>query len=159
MTHPHLAWLLTALLGVAGSSSACSGVVLSAPRLVVDVVPQGVALDIVSRDERVPSGETVVTVHNQSDREVRVLLLKDAPPIGQIPAEVLRAVSPLDSSYVVAASNAVKKRKNELAGGGLGYQVYDASFHVHFAKGHHYTVIAVGAGRVDGIVIEAGSKP
>jgi hypothetical protein len=132
-------------------------VVLHAPRFVVDVVPAGVQVDIVSRDAKVPTGETVVVVQNQSDRSVRVLLLKDAPPLDQLPDEVLHAVSPLDSHYVVAASNTVKKRKNELATGGLGYRIYKTSFHVHFAAGHRYSVIAVADDRVDGIQVEAGA--
>jgi hypothetical protein len=140
-------------------STAGCGVALRAPRFVVDIVPQGVAIDIVSRDAAIPAGETVVTIQNQSDRSVRVLLLKDAPDIRDLPREVLRAVSPLDSRYVVAASNTVKKRKNELATGGLGYRVYSTSFHVHFARGHHYTVVAVAGDRVDGLRVAAGQRP
>jgi hypothetical protein len=147
-----------ALAVVAAASSGCSGVVLRAPRLVIDVVPTGVQVDIVSRDSAVPAGETVVVVRNQSDRSVRVLLLKDAPSIGQLPRGVLSAVSPLDSHYVVAASNTVKKRKDELASGGLGYRIYQTAFHVHFAAGHHYSVIAVAGDRVDGLRVQAGKR-
>jgi hypothetical protein len=145
--------------GLALLGSGCSGVVLHAPRFVVDVVPTGVQVDIVSRDSAVPAGETVVVVRNQSDRSVRVLLLKDAPPIDQLPEDVLSAVSPLDSHYVVAASNTVKKRKDELSTGGLGYRIYQTAFHVHFAPGHHYSVVAVAGDRVDGIQVRAGEQP
>jgi hypothetical protein len=138
------------------AASGCNGVVLRAPRFVVDVVPGGVHVDIVSRDSGVPSGETIVVVRNQSDRSVRVLLLKDAPALDQLPHGVLSAVSPLDSHYVVAASNTVRKRKDELATGGLGYRVYETAFHVHFAKGHQYSVIAVAGDRVDSIRVRAG---
>lgn len=148
--------VLVTFVGALAVTAGC-GVDLTAPRLVVDVVPEGVAIDIVSRDEPVPSGETLLSVRNQSDREVRILLLKDAPPVSEIPAEVLRAVSPLESDYVIAASNPLKKRKNELAAGGIGYKVYATSFHVHLAKGHHYSIIAVAEGRVDGLVLESGA--
>jgi hypothetical protein len=146
------------VLGCA-SASGCNGVVLKAPRFVVDVVPNGVQVDVLSRDVRVPSGETIVLVQNQSDRTVRVLLLKDAPATSDLPPAVLDAVGPLDSDYVVAASNDVEKRKNELATGGLGYRIYTTSFHVHFAKGHRYSLVAVADDRVDGIQVEAGGMP
>jgi hypothetical protein len=152
-------WAGAAASAVAVATSGCSGVVLQAPRFVVDVVPAGVQVDIVSRDSLVPTGETVVVIRNQSDRSVRVLLLKDAPPIEQLPADVLSAASPLDSHYVVAASNTVKKRKDELASGGLGYRIYQTAFHVHFAPDHRYSVVAIAGDRVDGIRVQAGQRP
>jgi hypothetical protein len=137
------------------AGSGC-GTVLDAPRFVVDVVPTGMQVDITSRDAAVPVGETVLVVHNQSDRPVRVLLLKDAPALEKLPRGVLDAVSSRDSAYVVAASATVNKRKNLLSSGGLGYQVFSTSFHVHLSSGHRYTVVAVGSQQIDDLQVRSG---
>jgi hypothetical protein len=157
--HRAAALALAVVIAISCGTTTGCGVSLKAPRLVVDVVADGIILNIVSRGERIPAGETVVDVRNQSDREVRILLLKDAPPVDQLPDDVLSAVSPLDSSYVVAASNPVKRRKNELAAGGIGYRIYSTSFHVHFARDHEYSLVAVDGTRADALVVRAGAQP
>ena len=133
------------------------GVVLQAPRFVADVLPQGVRVDVVSRDSPVPTGETVVLVHNQSDTDVRVLLLEDAPPVPALPRSVLDAVSSRDARYVVSVSDTVKKRKDLLTSGGLGFQIFSTSFHVHLGRGHRYTLVAVHGGVAEGLDFRSGA--
>jgi hypothetical protein len=150
--------VLISLLALSTLAAGCN-VSLHAARVTLDLTAGGLVLEN-DAAARVPTGETVLSVRNNSDATVRVLLLKDAPPLDRLPASVTQAVDSLDSAMVVAVAPHLQKRKNELATGGIGYEIHATSFHVYFRPGTAYTVAVVDpSGHVTGRVLVAGGTP
>jgi hypothetical protein len=130
---------------------------LRAPRLVFDVTSGAVVLDSASAG-RIPTGETLVTVRNDTDADLRVLLLRNPPPLRQLPDSVLKAVDTIHNANLLAVTPTLSKRKNELSSGGLGYQIHSTGFHVFFRRGSTYAVVVVDpAGQLLGRSVIAGS--
>jgi hypothetical protein len=134
------------------------GVRLEASRLVFDVTHGNVILEATSTGP-VPTGETVITVRNDVDEDLRVILLQNGPPLDQLPRRIVTAVDGLSEPSILALTPKLAKRKNELATGGVGYLVHATSFHVYLRKGSTYTIAVVEpSGAVLGRAVVAGSS-